>query len=73
MNRVFKDITIIITTSLPLLPMDTADKIVLEIVKLLLLQVRILLLHLQGLRQPWYHVSQKHSLFIATKSMGDVI
>ena len=64
MNRDFKDIT-----SLPLLPMDTADKIVLEVVKLLLLQVGILLLHLQGLRQPWRHVSQKHSL----KSMGDVI
>ena len=69
MNRDLKDIT-----SLPLLPMDTADKIVLEIVKLLLLKVGVLLLHLQGLRQPWHHVSQKQSLFLQIKTMGsDVI
>merc|ERR1719239_1635077 len=45
-------IQILVITSLTLLSMYAGDKIVLEIVKLLLLQVSILLLHLQGLRQP---------------------
>ena len=64
---------VIVITSLPLLPVDTADKIVLEVVKLFLLQVSILLLHLQGLRQPCQHVSQNHSLLASNKNMGDVI